>query len=509
VNDTPSGNRWWTLTTVCIATFMLLLDITVVNVALPDLQKDLDANFEDLQWVIDAYTLSLAAFMVTTGVMADRYGRRKLFDIGLVIFTVASLLCALSQDALMLNLARALQGVGGAIMFATSLALIANTFEGRERGTALGIWGATIGGAVAIGPLVGGLLTDSFGWESIFLINVPIGIACVVVSVLKVEESRNPDAHRIDWPGTVVFSVGLFLLVYGLIRGNAQGWGSASTLLELSGAAVLLVGFVLIETRAKEPMVELSLFRNRAFTGGSIVAFTLSGSMFAMFLYLTLYVQNGLGFSPLETGVRFLPITLVAFFIAPIAGNVMHRVAPGAQLGVGMALVGIGLYLMSGLDTSSKWTALLPGFLVAGAGIGMVNVVISSVAVGVVRPERAGMASGLNSTFRQVGIATGIAALGVVFQTRVEHKVEAALSAIPSLDGRAGHLAELVSTQRVGDAIREAHNGAVGAIANKAFVEVLNELLVIGSVVALLGAACAAWLIRRKDIPYGQVPSAG
>jgi len=505
VSDAHPG-RWWTLTAVCVATFMLLLDITVVNVALPDLQRDLGASFEDLQWVIDAYTLSLAALMVTAGVLADRYGRRRLFEIGLVIFTIASLLCALAPGALELNFARTLQGVGGAIMFATGLALIATVFFGRERGTALGIWGATIGGAVAIGPLVGGALTDALGWEWVFLINVPIGIACVAISRLKVEESQNPHPHRVDWTGTVVFSVALFLLVYGLIRGNAQGWGSAATLLQLGGAALLLASFVAIELRVRHPMIDLALFRNRTFTGGSLVAFGLSASMFAMFLYLTLYIQNGLGYSPLETGLRFLPITLVAFFIAPVAGNVMHRVPPGLQLGTGMALVGIGLFLMSGLDARSDWTALLPGFLVAGAGIGMVNVVISGVAVGVVAPERSGMASGINSTFRQVGIATGIAALGVVFQTRVEDKVEAGLAALGI--GNAGAIAESVATGGGGPAGTRLP-GAAEAVIGGAFVDTLNELLVIGSVLAIATAVAAAALVRRADIKYGELPSAG
>lgn len=499
--------RWWTLTAVCVATFMLLLDITVVNVALPDLQRDLGASFEDLQWVIDAYTLSLAALMVTAGVVADRYGRRRLFEAGLVVFTTASLLCALAPGAVELNIARALQGVGGAIMFATGLALIASVFFGRERGTALGIWGATIGGAVAIGPLVGGALTDAFGWEWVFLINVPIGIACVLISRLRVEESLNPHPHRVDWTGTVIFSAALFLLVYGLIRGNAQGWGSAATLLQLGGAAVLLAVFVVIEMRVRHPMFDLALFRNRTFTGGSLVAFGLSASMFAMFLYLTLYIQNGLGYSPLETGVRFLPITLVSFFVAPIAGNVMHRVPPGLQLGTGMALVGIGLFLMSGLETDSDWTALLPGFIVAGAGIGMVNVVISGVAVGVVAPERSGMASGINSTFRQVGIATGIAALGVVFQTRVEDKVEAGLAALGVSDP--GRIAEAVSTGGGSEPAGGGLPAAAEAVINGAFVDSLNELLVIGSVLAIVTAVLAALLVRRSDIKYGEVPSAG
>ena len=259
--------KWWTLVAVCTATFMLLLDITVVNVALPAIERDLNADLADLQWVVDAYALTLAALLLTGGSLADRIGRRRVFLIGLVVFTIASVLCGLATSPLTLNLARALQGVGGAFMFATSLALIASTYSGRDRGTALGLWGATTGAAVAVGPLVGGVLTEGIGWEAIFFVNVPIGIAAVALTLARVEESSNPQAGRLDWAGTVLFSGALFLLIFGLIRGNPEGWSSAPIVASLGGAAVLLLAFVLVERRIEHPMLELGLFRVPAFDG--------------------------------------------------------------------------------------------------------------------------------------------------------------------------------------------------------------------------------------------------
>src|SRR5262245_2741273 len=288
--------KWWTLIAVTVATFMLLLDITVVNVALPSVRADLGASLSDLQWVVDAYALTLAALVLTAGSLADRLGRRRLFVVGLGIFSVASLLCALSPDPTFLNLSRALQGVGGAVMFAVSLALLAQEFPaGRERGTAMGIYGATIGVAVAVGPLVGGALTDSIGWQSIFYLNVPIGLGAIAVTYLKLRESRDPNATRIDWPGVATFSGALFLLVLALVRGNDEGWGSTLIVSLFAGSAALLAAFIAIERRVSEPMLPLGLFRRASFTGVQLAAFAVSASAFALFLYLTLYLQNYLG----------------------------------------------------------------------------------------------------------------------------------------------------------------------------------------------------------------------
>src|SRR4051812_40997199 len=271
---------------------MLLLDITVVNVALPSIRTSLNASFTDLQWVVDAYSLSLATFLLTAGSLADKFGRRRVFVIGMGVFVLASLLCGLSGSPTMLNLSRALQGLGGAVMFATSLALIGSEFQGRARGTAIGLWGATIGFAVAVGPLVGGALTDGFGWEWIFFVNIPVGLATMVLATLRVHDSRNPDAGNVDWLGVITFSGSLFLLVFGLIRANDHGWGSTTIVARFAGAVILFALFILVERRSRSPMLDLSLFRKPAFVGVSIAAFTLSSSMFAMFLYLTLYLQN-------------------------------------------------------------------------------------------------------------------------------------------------------------------------------------------------------------------------
>src|SRR4051794_13703715 len=320
------ARKWWTLLVVCISIFMLLLDITVVNVALPVIREDLGASFSALQWVVDAYALTLAALLLTAGSLADRYGRRLIFTAGLVLFVAASLLCGLSTTPTMLDLARGLQGVGGAAMFATSLALLAQEFEGRERATAFGIWGATTGLAVAIGPLVGGALVDGIGWEWIFFVNVPIGALCLWISLTKVRETRDPSQGGVDLPGVVTFSAALFCLVFSLIRGNSEGWGSALILGLLIASAVLFAAFVVVERRVSNPMFDLTLFRKPTFTGASIVAFSLSASMFAMFLYLTLYMQNVLGYTAFETGVRFLPLSLLSFFAAAISGRLSERV---------------------------------------------------------------------------------------------------------------------------------------------------------------------------------------
>ncbi|HET8975641.1 MAG TPA: MFS transporter [Solirubrobacterales bacterium] len=485
--------KWWTLLATCVAMFMLLLDITIVNVALPEIQRDLGASFSDLQWVVDAYSLTLAAVLLTAGVLGDRLGRRNVFAIGFAIFTTASLLCGLATSPTFLNIARAVQGVGGAAMFATTLALIAQEFKGPERATAFGIWGATVGGAVAIGPLVGGALTDALGWEWIFFVNVPIGIAAIALTLTRVAESRDREAQRVDWPGVVIFSTALFGLIFGLVRGNAEGWSSAVIEVSLGGAAVLLALFVLIELRSDHPMLEMGLFRKPAFIGVSAVAFALSAGMFAMFLYITIYMQDILGYSPLEAGVRFLPITLLSFFVAPAAGRLLTRVPARVFFGLGLGLVGGGLLLMRGIGTGSEWTTLLAGFLVAGAGIGMTNPAIASTAVGIVPAARAGMGSGINNTFRQVGIATGIAGLGAVFQHGIATR-------LPS-DAPAG-AAEAVASSGT-RAAEGAGPQAVDA-AQAAFIGSLNEILLIGGLIALAGAALGFVLTRERDmVPHG------
>ncbi len=498
----PNPNRWWTLGAVVVATFMLLLDITIVNVALPSIQKDFHASLSDLQWVVDAYALSLAALQLTAGSIADLRGRKLVFMVGLAIFTTASFLCGLANSATLLNFARGLQGVGGAMMFATSLALLASAFMGRERGVAFGVWGATIGASVAVGPLVGGAITDGLGWQWIFFVNVPIGIAAILFTQRKVDESRNPKARAIDWPGVVVWSAGLFMLVFALIRGNQQGWGSTKEVVEIAIAVALIVGFLVLESRRREPMLDLSLFRKPAFAGVSIVAFVLSASMFSMFLYLTLYIQNGLGYSPFQVGLRFLPLTVISFFVAGAAGRLVHLAPARVLFGIGLGAVGLGLLLMHGITPGAKWTTLLAGFLVAGFGVGLCNPTIAQVAVGVVEPERSGMAAGINNTFRQVGIATGIAGLGAIFQSRVESKATSMLTASGLPGPKAHSIAHAIATQQSGGATK----GAVPQAAQVSFISALNEILMVATIVAFTGAVLGLLLVRSSDFAHGGQP---
>jgi EmrB/QacA subfamily drug resistance transporter len=498
--------KWWTLIVVCTATFMLLLDITIVNVALPKIASDLHASFSEIQWVIDAYALTLASVLLTTGALADLIGRRLVFSIGLVLFSLASLLCALSPSALFLILARAGQGIGGAIMFSTALALLAQEFHGRERGTAFGAWGATIAASAAVGPLLGGALTEGLGWSSIFYINVPIGAAAVLLTLSKVAESRNPEGKRIDWIGTVTFTAALFLLVLGLIRGNSDGWGSTKIVALFAAAGALLLVFVVSQFKQEYPMFDVSLFRKPTFAGASVVAFVVSAAMFAMFLYLVLYIQTLLGLSPLQTGLRFLPFTVISFFVAAVSGNLSARIPVRFLLSAGLAAVGAGLFLMRGLTPSSHWTALLPGFVVAGAGVGLVNPALASTAIGVVPPQRSGMASGINNTFRQVGIATGIAVLGAIFESVITNKLAPRLVGTP-VAGHARDIAHAVAaggTQKVLQGTPPAFRGRASAAIHVAFAAAMNDILLVGGILAATGAVLALVLVRSRDfVTYG------
>ena len=498
--------KWWTLVVVCVATFMLLLDITIVNVALPKIAADLHSSFSDIQWVIDAYALTLAALLLTTGALADLLGRKLVFAIGLGLFSVTSLLCGLAPSSTFLILARGGQGIGGAIMFSTSLALLAQEFHGRERGTAFGAWGATIAASAAVGPLLGGALTQAFGWSSIFFINVPVGLAAVALTLAKVKESRNPEGTRLDWLGTVTFTASLFLLVFAVIRTSEKGWGNTEVLVLLAVSAVLLALFIVSQFVQTNAMFDVSLFRKPTFTGASVAAFTLSAGMFAMFLYLTLYLQTILGFSPLQTGLRFLPFTVISFFVAAAAGKMTTRVPARLQLFGGLLLTGVGLLLMRGLTGTSGWTALLPGFIVAGAGVGMVNPSLASTAIGVVPPQRSGMASGINSTFRQVGVATGIAVLGSIFQSQLSSALAPKLGGTPV----AGHVAQVahavaggaasVVLRSVPPALRPRATEAV----HGAFAGALDDILLVGALIAIVGAVLALALVRGSDFAaYG------
>jgi EmrB/QacA subfamily drug resistance transporter len=505
----PPGNKWWTLVAVCLGTFMLLLDITIVNVALPDIQRALNASFSDLQWVVDAYALTLAAFLLTAGSLADMFGRRLLYLIGLVVFTCASALCGFAVTTLMLQLSRALQGIGGAIMFAVSLALLADSFRGRDRGVAFGVWGAVTGLAVAIGPLLGGILTSGLSWRWIFFVNVPIGVMAVVIAITRVAESRAPQASRPDWAGFALFTAALSSLVYGLIESNQRSFTDTLVLACFAVAAVLFVGFIIVERRIAHPMFDLGLFTLPTFSGGSVAAFGLSASIFAMLLYLVLYLQDILGYSPLGTGVRLMVISGGILVTATVAGRLTSRVPIRLLVGPGLLAVGVSLLLMRGLDATSTWTHLIPGMIVGGLGIGLVNPPLASTAVGVVAPQRAGMASGINSTFRQVGIATGIALLGTLFSNMVGDQVRARVAAVPGLSHQGARIASAVQSGQIGSVIGRLPGPArqaVGLITRGAFTAGLNRILLVAAIIALVSGVVALAAIRTRDFAQQQAP---
>ncbi len=493
-------NKWWTLVAVCAGMFMLLLDVTIVVVAQPSIQAGLHASFSEVQWTLDAYALTLAALLLTSGVLADRYGRRLLFAVGLSIFTLGSLLCGLAVSPLMLILSRIGQGIGGAIMFATSLALLGHSFRGRERGVAFGVWGAVTGIATALGPVLGGLITTDWDWRGIFLVNVPIGVFALAVTVLRAEESRSPHPVPLDVPGFLLLTAGLVSLIYGLIRAGEYAWSDPVVIVCLAVGAALLTAFGVAESRSAHPMFDLSLLRVPTFSGGSIAAFAMNGSLYAMLLYFTIYLQDVLGYSALAAGLRIAILSVAQLATSVAAGRLSARVPARWLIGSGLLLVGIGLVVMAGLNGDSSWTHLVPGFVIAGLGSGLVNPPLASTAIGVVPPHRAGMASGVNSTFRQVGIATGIAALGSVFTAAIQSHLARALPA--SLVGSATSMTNAVRQGSVGQlmaSVPAADRAAVGAALRSSFAASLNDLLYLTAGLALAGAICAVLLIRRKD----------
>ncbi len=495
------ASKWWTLVAVVAGVFMLLLDTTVVNTALPSIQRALHSSLTDLQWVIDAYALTLAAALLIGGSLADRYGRRLLFTIGIAIFTVGSLLCGLATTSLFLNLARALQGVGGAVMFATSLALLGAAYRGKDRGTAFGVYGAVTGLGVAVGPLTGGIITTGLSWRWVFLINVPIGIITAVITATKVAETRDPNAARLDFFGFVTFGAGLACLVYGLIN-SASGWDRTGVVVTLAAAAVLLVAFVVGEFVQRRPMLDLTLFRKPTFTAGLIAAFGISAAMFSMITYLVLYLQNLLGYDALGSGLRTLSITMAVFVTATVAGRLTTRVPARAMIPTGFLFIGVGFLLMRGLTATSEWTHLIPGMIAIGIGAGLVTVPLASTAVGVVEPARGGMASGINSTFRQIGLATGIALYGTLFAAQLRDGITSALTGTPYAAQAAG-----LAARAQGAGNGTTLPGPVETAVRAAFTGALNHILLVAAIIALVASVLTVVLIRARDfIPLPVVP---
>jgi len=501
--ETTKGTdqKWWTLVAVSLGTFMLLLDLTVVNVALPQIQSSLHSSFSDLQWIIDAYALTLAALLLTGGSLADLYGRKRLWIIGLVIFTAASALCGAAQTTLMLEISRGVQGVGGAIMFADSLAILGNAFRGKDQGIAFGIWGAITAIAAAVGPIVGGAIVTGLSWRYIFFLNIPIAIVTGAVSLARVRESRNPAARRPDWPGLVLFTAALASLVYALTESDTAGFGAPQVIGTLAGAAVLLAAFVAVEWRNQHAMLDLSLFKVPTFSGGNIAGFAMSAGIFSAFLYLVLYLQDVLHYSPLQTGLRLLLLSGAVFVVSGISGRLSTFVPIRFLIGGGLALVGVGMTLMLGLNASSDWTHLIPGLIVSGVGLGFIEPPLASTAIGVVQPQRAGMASGINVTFRQVGISVGIALLGTIFASRLGAFVTAN-TAGTALHPQAGAIATAVRNDHINTLFRtlpHSQDGVLAHVLRASYASALNDIILVGAIMTFVAAAACLVLIRKKD----------
>jgi EmrB/QacA subfamily drug resistance transporter len=458
---TDENRKWWTLGAMCFALFMIMLDNTVVNVALPSIQKDLGASISGLEWTINGYTLSFAVLLATGGRLGDIFGRRRMFLFGVVIFTLSSATAGFAGDATSLVVSRIVQGVGAALMMPATLSIITDAFPASERGKAMGMWAGVSALALAVGPVLGGFLTEHVSWRAIFYLNIPVAIGAVTAALFAVRESRDTTVGReVDFAGVAALTTGLTAMILALVEGNSWGWGSPEILV-LIGVAVLGLGaFVAIERRVKVPMVDFSLLSDRNFLGAVVVALIVSFAMLGVFFFLALYMQDILGYSPLEAGVRFLPSTLMIVGVAPVAGRLSDRFGPRWLIAGGLAIVAASLYSFSGIATDSGYLDLLPGFMLLGIGIAMTMSPMTSAAMNAVPVQKAGVASGVLSMFRMVGGSLGVAVTGAIFQARV------------------GTSFETASPQQ--------------------FVDALGFAMTVCAAVALFGAAVGAFAIRAK-----------
>jgi EmrB/QacA subfamily drug resistance transporter len=450
--------KWFTLAAVSFGLFMIMLDNTVVNVALPAIQRDLGADLSELQWVVTGYALTFAALMLIGGKVADAYGRRLIFVVGIAVFTLASLWCGLAGSGSELIAARVLQGVGAALMNPATLSIIAATFPPRQRGTAIGIWAGVSALALAIGPLTGGLITEHLDWSWIFFVNVPIGIVAIAASFLFIDESRDETHARLDLPGLAASGVGLFALTYALIEANTYGWGSTRILGAFALAGVALLAFVLLERYQRDPMLPLELFRNGTYSGANLVTLLVALAMFGIFFFLSLYMQNILGYSAVETGAAFLPLTILIILIAPIAGKTSDRFGSRGLMTAGMILIAVQLLYFSRLGLDASFWNLLPGFLLGGVGMALTMTPSAAAATRSVSVDKAGVGSAVLNASRQVGGSIGIAVMGAI----VAHQ-------------------------------------AAGERTPQAFVDGFQSALLVASVVAAVGAIVAYALVRPHD----------
>ncbi|HWH95626.1 MAG TPA: MFS transporter [Baekduia sp.] len=490
------NRRWWTLAAMCFALFMIMLDNTVVNVALPSIQGDLGASISGLEWTVNAYTLSFAVLLVTGGRLGDIFGRRRMFLFGVVTFGLSSAFIGFSQSEAWLVGGRAVQGVGAAFMMPATLSIISNAFPPHERGKAIGTWAGVSALALAIGPVVGGFLVENVSWQSIFFLNLPVAAIAVVVTLFATHESRDETAPpSIDYAGVSTITVGLAALVLALVQGNTWGWGSGRILGLLAVAALGLVAFVVLEARVANPMVDFKFFRSRSFAGATIVAFIVSFSMLATFFFFALYLQNVRGYSPLQAGVRFLPMTAVIIVAGPIAGRLSDRIGPRPLMTIGLLLNAISLFWQGHLEVDTGYANLLGAFVLMGLGMGLIMSPMSTAAMNAVDPTKAGVASGVLSMSRMVGGTFGVAAMGALITGLGRHKLD---ESMPQLSEEA--------RQKLADGLGAGATGGTGAVhdaVQQAFLYALNDGLRIAAVVAALGAV-VAWLLIEARVPNRQ-----
>jgi EmrB/QacA subfamily drug resistance transporter len=497
------GNRkWWTLAAMCFALFMVMLDNTVVNVALPSIQEDLGASLSALEWTVNAYTLTFAVMLVTGGRLGDIFGRRRMFLFGVVVFALSSATIGLAPSQGWLVASRAFQGVGAAFMMPGTLSIISNTFPPHERGRAIGTWAGVSALALALGPVVGGALAEHVSWRAIFFLNLPVAAGAVAVTLFAARESYDRSVARtVDFAGIATISVGLTALVLALVEGNQWGWGSPEILALFGTAAVALAAFVLVELHGSRPMVEFEYFRSRSFLGANAVAFIVSFAMLAMFFFMALYMQNVLGYSPLEAGVRFLPSTVVIIFVAPVAGRLADRIGPRPLMAAGLGFAALSLFMQSRVTPETTYGDLLLSFSVMGLGMGLTMSPMSTAAMNAVSPEKAGAASGILSMFRMVGGTFGVAAIGALFQSLARDRVAETAQAAHLPAGMEQELVENLGSGRIEEIARGMDPAAAERLADgmrEAFVHALGGALTLSAAVAATGAVLALALIEPK-----------
>ena len=506
---TDENSKWWTLGAMCFALFMIMLDNTVVNVALPSIQRDLHASLSALEWTVNAYTLTFAVLMVTGGRLGDIFGRRRMFLFGVAVFGISSAAIGFAPTDTTLVLFRAVQGVGAAFMMPATLSIITQAFPAEQRGTAIGTWAGVSALALAIGPVLGGFLTEYVSWRAIFWINPPIAIGAVAVTLFAARESRDETVDKtVDFPGIAAITIGLTALVLALVEGNQWGWGSTRVISLLVIAAVGLTAFVLIEKRVKAPMVNFAFFRSRTFLGANLVGFLVSFAMLAQFFFLALYMQNILGYSPLQAGIRFLPSTLVLVVMGPLAGRLTDRVGPRPLMAAGLLIVSAAVFVQSGITVHTTYLRLLPGFVLMGIGIGLVMSPMSTAAMNSVDRSKSGAASGVLSMSRMVGGTFGVAVMGALIATLGRSKIDALLPHVPS-STRA-----TLANSLGGGGIQHGSAQVVDAV-REAFVSALGTGLGISAAVTFCGAI-AAWVLiepmaakRSAAAAEAEQPAAG